>query len=71
MSEYKSELVKDKLMRRTGSAWIGRDLSRGLVNPEKPSFTREASEAKSYIPGVGKYQPNFEVISKPYSKKRV
>lgn len=58
-------------MRKTDSAWIGRDLSLGRPNSEKVTFVKLALKAKINIPGVGNYEPNFDMISKPYMKKRV
>jgi hypothetical protein len=58
-------------MRKTDSAWIGKDLSLGKPNPEKETFTKLVIKAKRNIPGVGIYSPNFESVFKPYMKKRV
>ena len=62
MLTYASTAVeqKDKLMRRTASVFIGKDLEKGFKNPENVTFTRKITLLKKFVPGVGKYNPNYD-----------
>lgn len=66
-------IAKDNLMRKVSVAIIGKPKERGFeaVNPEKVTFTHESARLKKFVPGVGSYNPNFEVQNKPYFRKRI
>lgn len=49
--------AKDKLMRKSTSAFVGYDANMGRKNPPKITFTHKSAIDKKFVPGVGKYQP--------------
>lgn len=41
-----------------------------LRSTEKKTFTTEYTQMKKFVPGCGSYNPNINVISRPYCRKR-
>jgi hypothetical protein len=57
-------------MRKIKSAFIGRNKEMGFTNSERVTHTKKIIQLKAFVPGVGKYKPNYNAESKPYMKKR-
>jgi len=56
-------------MRKSTIAFIGKNKDLGFKNPKKITFTNEISSAKKFVPGVGKYKPNFKLNQNPTWKR--
>jgi hypothetical protein len=57
------------MMRKSVIVSLGKP--KGQKNSERIFFTKKMTNMKKFLPGVGSYKPNYDVISTPYLKKKL
>ena len=63
---YDAANSKDKTLINRGVVYIGRP--KGQQNTARVSFTKQMTNLKKFVPGVGSYKPSYQMISVPYLK---
>jgi len=69
VGSYNPGESKDKMMKRPIIVVLGKP--KGQKNSERIFFTKKMTNLKKFVPGVGSYKPNYDVINVPYLKKKL
>lgn len=68
---YNFGLSKDKTGKKTVSHFFSRPGGDKDVKAEKTTFTTEYIKIKKFVPGSGSYKPKYDIVSTPYTRKRI
>lgn len=59
------------LGRKSSAAFLGKPIVNNVFDAShKVSFTKEQTEKKRFLPGVGSYSPNLNFLHQPGKKQR-
>jgi len=66
VGSYAAAESKDKILNNGAVVYIGRP--KGQQNSARVSFTKQMTNLKKFVPGVGSYKPSYQILSVPYLK---